>query len=332
MDRRRFLLTSLAGVTAGVTTTPLVAEGQPPARVYRIGFLAFSAPDASLDGAFRRGLHDQGYIEGRNLVIEYRSAEGQLGRLSDLAAELVALKVDLIVGASTPAALAAKRATATIPIVFPAAADAVGSGLVRSLARPGGNVTGSSFFGPELAGKSLAVLKDAIPSIGRVAVLWQSGAHGERAQQDMSAEIKAVAQARGVRLHFVEARDRDHLYGAFTEAAKAKVSALVVLTTIMFFAEHRRLVELAAKSRLPTIYPWRQPVDAGGLLAYGPSIPEMFRHAALYVSKILNGAKPADLPIGQPTKLELIINLKTAKALGLTIPPSLLARADQVIE
>jgi putative ABC transport system substrate-binding protein len=209
---------------------------------------------ASLDGAFRRGLHDHGYIEGRNVVIEYRSAEGQLSRLPDRAAEPVALKVDLIVAASTPAALAAKRATTTIPIVFPAVADAVGSGLVRSLARPGGNVTGSSFFGPELAGKSLAVLKDAIPGITRAAALWQPGAHGERAQRDMLHETEIAARMLGVRLQFVEARDRDDLDRAFGEAARARASALVVLTTIMFFAEHRRLVDLAARNRLLAVY------------------------------------------------------------------------------
>jgi putative ABC transport system substrate-binding protein len=300
--------------------------------VYRIGFLAFSPPDPSLDGAFRRGLQEHGYVEGRNIVIEYRSADGRLDQLPGRAAELVALPVDLIVAASTPAALAAKRATTTIPIVFPAAADAVGSGLVGSLARPGGNVTGSSFFGPELAGKSLEVLKEAIPGITRVAVLWQPGAHGERAQRDMTSAIETAARQFAIRLQFVEARDRDDLDRAFAEMARIRASALVVLTTIMFFAEHKRLVRLAAKSHLPVVYPWREPVDAGGFMAYGPSIPEMFRSAATYVDRILKGAKPADLPVGQPTKLELVINLKTAKTLGLTIPPSLLARADQIID
>ena len=328
MDRRAFL-----GVLAGwLLAAPLAAEGQRAGKVWRVGFLAFSPPDPSLDGAFRRGLHDLGYGEGRNIVIEYRHAGRRLERLPALAAELVALKVDVIVAASTPAALAAKRATTTIPIVFPAAADAVGSGLVSSLARPGGNLTGSSFFGPELAGKSLEVLKEAIPGISRVAVLWQPGAHGERAQRDMSHEIELAARALAVQLQFVAVRDKDDLDRAFAEVGRTKASALVVLTTIMFFAEHRRLVDLAAQNRLPAVYPWREPVDAGGLMAYGPSIPEMFRTAASYVNKILNGAKPADLPIGQPTKFELVINLKTAKALGLVIPPSLLQRADQVIE
>src|ERR1700687_652874 len=328
VDRRVFI----SAVAGGFLTSRIAAEAQQAGKVHRIGFLAFSPPDPSLAASFRRGLRDHGYVEGRNVVIEYRSADGQLNRLPDRAAELVALKVDVIVAASTPAALAAKRAPTTIPIVFPAVADAVGSGLVTSLARPGGNVTGSSFFGPELAGKSLEVLKEAIPGITRVAVLWQPGAHGERAQKDMSHGTELAARALAVRLQFVEARDRDDLDKAFAEMARTRASALVVLTTIMFFAEHRRLVDLAAKNRLPVVYPWREPVDDGGLMAYGPSIPEMFRTAATYVDKILNGAKPADLPIGQPTKLELVINLTTAKALGLTNPQSLLQRADQVIE
>jgi putative ABC transport system substrate-binding protein len=328
MDRRRLLLTSLAGAFAA----PLAAGAQQAGKAHKLGFLAFSPADASLDGAFRRGLRELGYIEGRNLAIEYRSADGQLNRLPDRAAELVALKVDLIVAAGTPSALAAKRATKTIPIVFPAAADAVGSGLVSSLARPGGNLTGLSFLGPELVGKGLEVLKEAIRGITRIAVLWQPGAHGERAQKDMLHGTEVAAQTLAVRLQFVEARDRDDLERAFEEMARTRANALTVLTSTMFFAEHRRLVELAAKNRLPVVYPWREPVDAGGLMAYGPSIPDMFRRAAAYVDKILNGAKPGELPVEQPSKFELVINLKTAKTLGLTIPPSLLARADQVIE
>jgi putative ABC transport system substrate-binding protein len=325
--RRAFIGTLASGLLAA----PLAAGAQQAGKVYRIGFLAFSPPNPSLDGAFRQGLRDLGYIEGRNLVIEYRSADGQLGRLPDRAAELVALNVDLMVAASTPAALAAKRATRTIPIVFPAVADAVGSGLVGGLAHPGGNITGLSFLGPELVGKGLEVLKEAIPGITRVAVLWQPGAHGEQAQKDMLHGTEVAARTLAMRLQFVEARNRDDLGRAFAEMARTRVSALTVLTSIMFFAEYQRLVDLAAKHRLPTVYPWREPVDAGGLMAYGPSIPDMFRRAAAYVDKILKGAKPADLPVEQPTKFELAINLKTAKTLGLTIPQSLLSRADEVI-
>jgi putative ABC transport system substrate-binding protein len=189
-----------------------------------------------------------------------------------------------------------------------------------------------SFLGPELVGKGLEVLKEAIRGITRIAVLWQPGAHGERAQKDMLHGTEVAAQTLAVRLQFVEARDRDDLERAFEEMARTRASALTVLTSSMFFAEHRRLMELAAKNRLPVVYPWREPVDAGGLMAYGPSIPDMFRRAATYVDKILNGAKPGELPVEQPTKFELVINLKTAKALGLTIPPSLLARADHVID
>ncbi len=327
MDRRAFM-----GVLSGGLAGPLASEAQQAGKVYRIGFLAFSPPDPSLDGAFRQGLRDFGYVEGRNLVIEYRSADGQMNRLPDLAAELLALKVDLIVAGSTPAAQAAKRATGTIPVVFPAAADAVGSGLVASLARPGGNVTGLSFLGPELVGKCLEVLKETIPGVTRVAVLSQPGAHGERAQRDMLHGTEVAARTLSLRLQFVEARDRDDLDRAFAEIRRTQVGAVTVLTSIMFFAEHRRLVALAAKSRLPTVYPWREPVDAGGLMAYGPSISDMFRRAATYVDKILNGAKPADLPVAQPTKFELVINLKTAKALGLTIPQSVLRRADEIIQ
>jgi ABC-type uncharacterized transport system substrate-binding protein len=325
--RRAFIGTLASGLLAA----PLAAGAQQAGKVYRIGFLAFSPPNPSLDGAFRQGLRDLGYIEGRNLVIEYRSADGQLGRLPDRAAELVALNVDLVVAASTPAALAAKRATRTIPIVFPAVADAVGSGLVGGLAHPGGNITGLSFLGPELVGKGLEVLKEAIPGITRVAVLWQPGGHGEQAQKDMLHGTEVAARTLAVRLQFVEARNRDDLGRAFAEMGRTRVSALTVLTSIMFFAEYQRLVDLAAKNRLPTVYPWREPVDAGGLMAYGPSIPDMFRRAAAYVDKILKGAKPADLPVEQPTKFELAINLKTAKTLGLTIPQPLLSRADEVI-
>jgi putative ABC transport system substrate-binding protein len=265
----RFATLALALVLLAV---PLAVQAQPAGKIHRIGYLAFSSPDPSLDGAFRQGLRDLGYVEGRNLVIEYRSADGQMNRLPDRAAELVALKVDLIVAGSTPAAQAAKRATGAIPIVFPAAADAVGSGLVGSLARPGGNVTGLSFLGSELVGKCLEVLKETIPGVTRVAVLWQPGAHGERAQRDMLHGTEVAARTLSVRLQFVEARDRDDLDRAFAEMRRTHVGALTVLTSIMFFAEHRRLVDLAAKNRLPAVYPWREPVDAGGLMAYGPSI------------------------------------------------------------
>jgi ABC-type uncharacterized transport system substrate-binding protein len=285
-----------------------------------------------LPEAFRQGLRDLGYVEGRNVMIEIRDAEGKLERLPALAAELVALKVDIILAASTPQAFAAKQATRTLPIVFAAADDAVGSGLVTSLARPGGNVTGLSFLAPELVGKRLEPLKQVVPGVTRVAVLWQPGGLGERTEQDQLKEADVAAQALGVRVQFVEAKGPADIDRAFSDMTRARAGALTVLTGVMLFGERRRLVDLAAKNRLPAVYGWRDAVNAGGLMSYGADLADLFRRAATHVDKILKGAKPGDLPIEQPTKFELVINLKTAKALGLTIPPSLLLRADQVIE
>jgi putative ABC transport system substrate-binding protein len=329
MDRRRFLLTSLAGVLAA----PLAGEAQPAAKIARIGYLATNlAANPPLPEAFRQGLRDLGYVEGRNVVIEYRDAEGKLERLPARAAELVALKVDVIVAPGTPQALAAKHTTKTLPIVFTAAGDPVTDGLVTSLARPGGNVTGLAALGPELVGKCLEQLKQAVLGVSRVAVLRHPGAFSERTEKDMLKGADVAGRALGVRLQFVEARGPENLDKAFSEMTRARAGALTVLPSSMFTSERRRLVDLAAKSRLPAVYPQRAFVDAGGLMGYGPNVADLFRRAATYVDKILKGAKPADLPVEQPTKFELVINLKTAKALSLTIPPSLLARADQVIE
>jgi putative ABC transport system substrate-binding protein len=329
MDRREFIGT-LAG---GLVAAPLAAEAQQAAKVARIGYLANNlAASPHLPEAFRQGLRDLGYVEGRSVVIEYREAEGKFERLPALAAELVALKVDVIVAAVILAALAAKQATRTIPIVFAAVADAVGSGLVTSLARPGGNVTGLSALGPALVGKCLELLKQAVPGVSRVAVLWQPRAQGERTERDMLKEAEVAARALGVRLQFVEARGPEDFDRAFSEMTRARAAALNVLPSSMFFGERRRLVDLAAKNQLPAVYLSREFVDAGGLMAYGPNVADLYRRAATYVDKILKGTKPADLPVEQPTKFELVINLKTAKTLGLTIPPSLLGRADQVIQ
>jgi putative tryptophan/tyrosine transport system substrate-binding protein len=266
-------------------------------------------------------------------MIEYRDAEGKPERLPALAAELVALKIDVIVtaGGSSPV-LAAKQATRTIPIVFPVAADPVTSGLVTSLARPGGNVTGFTGLGPELVGKGLERLKQAVPGVSRVAVLWQPGGQGEGTDKDILKEADVAARALGVRLQFVEARGLADFDRAFLDMTSARGALSVLPGSAMFFSERRRLVDLAAKNRLPVVYPQREFVDAGGLMAYGPDLADLFRRAATYVDKILKGAKPGDLPVEQPTKFELVINLKTAKALRLTIPQSVLARADQVIE
>ena len=264
-------------------------------------------------------------------MIEYRSAEGKLERLPALAAELVALKVDVIVtGGGTPTALAAKQATRTLPIVFTSATDPVTDGLVTSLARPGGNVTGLSNLAPELVGKCLEQLKEAVPEVSLVAVLWQPGAVGGRT--DMLKPAEVAARALGVRLQVVEARGPGDFDRAFSDMTRAHAGALAVLGSAIFNSERRRLVDLAAKHRLPTVYPSRDFVYDGGLMTYGPNLADLFRRAAAYVAKILQGAKPADLPVEQPTTFELIINLKTAKALGLTIPQSLLQRADEVIQ
>jgi putative ABC transport system substrate-binding protein len=330
ISRRHFLV---AGV-ATILVVPLTAEAQQAPKVPRIGLLSLNlAPNRHLLEAFRQGLRDLGYVEGRNVVIEIRDAEGKPERLPTLAAELVALKVDVIVtGGGTPPALAAKQTTRTIPIVFASAPDPVTDGLVTSLARPGGNVTGSSNLNPELVGKCLELLKQTVPEVSRVTVLWHPGAAGERTEKDMLKGAKVAARALGVRLQFVEARGLADFDRAFLDMTSARGALSVLPGSAMFFSERRRLVDLAAKNRLPVVYPQREFVDAGGLMAYGPDLADLFRRAATYVDKILKGAKPGDLPVEQPTKFELVINLKTAKALRLTIPQSVLARADQVIE
>jgi len=315
--------------------SPLAAEAQQAAKVARIGYLATAPAEAAsphLLEAFRQGLRDLGYVEGRNLVIEYRDTEGKLERLPALAAELVALKVDVIVAPNTVAALATTQATRTLPIVFASAGDPVTSGFVTSLARPGGNVTGLAFLAPELVGKCLELLKQVVPGVSRVAALWPPGGQGERTEKDMLKEAEVAARALGVRLQFVEARGPTDFDRAFSEMTRARAGALTVLPSTMFFVEQRRLVDLAAKNRLPAVYTSREFVDAGGLMAYGPDLADMFRRAATYVDKILKGAKPGDLPVEQPTKFELVVNLKTAKALGLTIPQPVLGRAAHIIE
>ncbi len=306
---------------------------QQTGKVPRLGYLSPNlAAGVHLREAFRQGLRDLGYVEGRNVVLEYRDAEGKLERLPSLAAELVALKVDVIVAPNTVGVLAAKQATETIPIVFAVAADPVGSRLVASLARPGGTVTGLSILAPELVGKCLELLTQAVLGVSRVAALWQPGGLGERTEKDMLAEAEVAARALGVRLQFVEARGPADFERAFSDMTSARAGALTVLPSNLFNNERRRLVDLAAKHRLPTVFPYREGADAGSLMAYGANLADLLRRAATYVDKILKGAKPGDLPIEQPTKFELVVNLKTANALGLTIPQSVLARADEVIQ
>ena len=310
---------------------PLSAAAQQPARIPRMGLLSPFAPsDAALwHQAFRQGLRDLGWVEGKNISIEYRYSEGRADRLPDLAAELIRLKVDIMVVSVTTDALAAKKATGTIPIVMASVGDPVASGLVAGLARPGGNITGLSQIAPELIGKRLELLKEIVPKLTRVAVLW-------RPEGDSSPlawkESQLPARALGLELHSMEVRSSDDFAKAFEGATRARAGALVVTPDPVFVRNLKRIAALAAKNRLPSIFHLRAFADAGGLVTYGVDRSDMFRRAATYVDKILKGAKPGDLPIEQPTKFELVVNLETAKALGLTIPPSLLMRADQVVQ
>jgi putative ABC transport system substrate-binding protein len=336
MDRRRFVLTSLAGAFA----MPLAAKAQQAGKVYRIGYLSPSSPSdperlASPFGergfaAFRQGLRELGYVEGQNIAIENRWAEGRFERLPDLAAELVGLKVDVIVSVVTQASLAAKHATRTIPIVMVAAGDPLGSGLVASLARPGGNVTGPSSMYSDLVGKQLEVLKEIVPKLSRVAVLWNPANAAWQAQMLKATGI--AAKALGLQVQLLEARGPDELEGAFAAMTRERASALLIAIDVILTRHARQIADLAAKRHLPAMYGSSEHVEAGGLISYGPNIPDVFRRAATYVDKILKGANAGELPIEQPTKFDFVINMKTAKALGLTIPRSLLLRADQIIE
>ena len=327
--QRRYFLTAAGALVAA----SLTAEAQAPAKIARIGFIDPGLPDTSLFEAFRQGLRDLGYVEGRNILIEFRTAQGKPERFPPLAAELVALKVDVIVtGAGTLAARAAQHASSTLPIVAVAVGDPVTSTLVSSLARPGGNVTGLSVLTPELVGKCLEQLKLAVSSISRVAFLLQPGAVPERTQMDILREAEVAARALGMHLQVVEARGAEDFDRAFSNMISGRADAMFVLSTPVFSAERRRLVELAAKNRFPAVYSYRVYVDAGGLMSYGPNLVELSRRAATYVDKILKGVKPGDLPVEQPTKFELVINLKTAKELGLMIPQSVLARADELLQ
>ena len=315
-----------------ILATSLAADAQPTGKVYRIGYLTSGAAGITPRpvAAFREGLRELGWVEGQNIEIDYRHAEGRFDRLPELAAELVRLKPDVIAAGPTPPAVAAKNATATIPIVMMGVGDPVGLGLVASLARPGGNVTGLSFtVGMETLGKDLELLREALPKVRRVAVL-SNPANPSHALA--IGNVKAAGRSLGVQLKLLEARGPDQFDGAFTAMAEDRVEALLVVADSLFILHRARLAELAAKYRLPSMHGVRENVEAGGLLSYGPSNEALWRRAAFFVDKILKGAKPADLPVEQPTKFELVINLKTAKALGLTIPQSLVLRADEVIE
>ena len=312
-------------------TLSLPAEAQQPARIPRIGILA--APSASFfsarDEAFRQRLRELGYVEGKTLFIEYRYADGKRERLPDLAAELVRLKVDVIVTAGPGATLAAKKASATIPIVFAAASDPVGTGLVSSLARPGGNITGLSNMASDLGGKRLELLKEAVPKVDRVAFLWQSG--GTRGDQALT-EMEAAAKALRLKLLSLPVRSLEDFEGAFARAKKDGAQALITTTGALINTQQRQVLDFATKNRLPAMYPDSEFVEAGGLMSYAPNYADLYRRAADFVDKILKGTRPGDIPVEQPTKFEFVINLKTAKQIGVTIPSGVVARADRVIK
>ena len=327
-SRRQFLIV----MGAVPSLAPLAAEAQQARKLYRIGFLGNrgSTPEyLPLLKAFRQGLRERGWVEGQNILIEYRWAEGKFDRLPELAAELVRLKVDLIFAQSSIYVEPARRATRTIPIVFAVHADPVGTGHVASLGRPGGNITGLSLAQTEVSGKGLELLKEAVPGATRIAVLWHpatpSNGPGLKA-------VEAAARVLGVQVQALAVRGPDDFEGAFSAMTRERADAFLVIAAAIFFTAQRQLADFAVKHRLPTMFGVREHAETGGLLTYGANYADLFRRSAGYVDRILKGAKPADLPVEQASIFELVINLKTAKALGLTIPPSLRLRADRVIE
>jgi ABC-type uncharacterized transport system substrate-binding protein len=323
MQRREFI-TLLGGAVA---VCPLAVKAQQANKVYRIGTISAGQPTGRND--FRDGLSGLGWIEGKNLIYERRYAENRLERLPDLVAELIRLNVDVIVATGTLAPIAAKRATTTIPIVMTSAGDPLGSGLVASLAKPGGNVTGLSLMAPELAGKRLELLKEVIPGLTRIAVLWNAA---NPYSANVFDQTKLAAEKLGIEVQSLRITSPNDLDGALEDALRQNADALIAVEDPLTFDNRKQIVTFAAKSKLPAIYGVREFADAGGLLAYGANLADLARRAAGYVDKILKGAKPSDLPVEQPTTFDFVINLKTAKSLGLSISPALLARADEVIE
>ena len=321
----------LGVLVLGVLAAPLRAGTQQPPAVYRIGVLPPGpiSPRMHLVEAFRQGLGELGYVEGHSFALVIRSPEQAPEQLPDRAAELVRLKVDVIVTASPPAIRAAQPATRTIPIVMAGHPDPVEAGLVVSLARPGGNITGLSIISPELSGKRLELLKAVVPRVSRIAFLFNPTDPGNALQKR---ETEVAARALVVQLQGLEVHSSNDLERAFQAAIRVRAGALLILDSPLFNTHRTRIVNLAAKNRLPAMYGFRESAEVGGLMAYGPNLPDLWRHAAVFVDKILKGAKPADLPVEQPTRFELVINLRTAKTLGLTIPQSVLIRADQVIQ
>ena len=328
MKRREFL--TLIGRAAAAW--PLAANAQQKRKPPLIGVLNPGSTGGPAAVGFYQGLRELGYTEGLNIAIERRYGDWNTDRFQQLAADLVRHNVDVIVVMSTSPARAVKQATNMIPIVVAGMADPVGDELIVSLARPGGNITGTTFLGPELIAKRFALLKDAISGLSRVAALWHPSAYGNRTREGMLKETESAAQALRLHLQLVPAVGPGDLDDAFVAMIRERADAVILLPSPMLYGEHKRIVELAAKSRLPAMYAAREFVEDGGLMSYGASLPDLFRRAATYVDKILKGANPADLPVEQPTKLELVFNLKTAKELGLTIPREFISLADEVIE
>ena len=328
MNNRRKLLVTL-GAGALAFAAPPGSFGQQQGKVWRVGIL--SPTSASLSspntGAFLKGMRELGYVEGKNLVIEWRFADGKLERLPDLAAELVQLKVDIIVTAGATAISAAQKATTTIPIVMASTGDPVGSGFVKSLARPGGNITGLSNMAGDIAAKFIDLLRSVVPKLSRVAMLTPSTTYGE-----LSKSVQAAAQKAGVKTLVAEASTPQEIENAFSMMVREKADAVFVGSPTVFAQQHRQIAELALKYRMPSLFQDRVTVEAGGLMSYGQKLTDSYQRSATYVDKILKGAKPGDLPVEQPVSFELVVNLKTAKALGLTIPQSILLRADEVIQ
>jgi ABC-type uncharacterized transport system substrate-binding protein len=333
LKRREFI--KLVG---GAVAWPVAARAQQPfgrtGKTPRVGILmpGPAAHSAATLEPFYRGLHDLGYVVGQNLVIEQRDGDWKPDRFPALATELVGLKVDILVAWSTPTARAAKQATNSIPIVAGVMADPVGDELVASLGRPGGNVTGTTFLGPELVPKRLQLLRDVVPGLVRVAALWHPHAYGEPTMANIVKSIEHAARTLGMQLQLVPADRPDQIPSAFSTMVKERVDAFIVMPSPMLFGEHQRIVELAANDRLPGMYQAREFVDAGGLMSYGANLDDLFRHTATYVDKILKGSKPAELPVERPTKFELIINVKTARAMALTVNRDILLIADELIE
>jgi len=331
MRRRQFI--GLVGAAAAVR--PLAAYAQLiPGKIPRVGMLmpGPAAHSAVILKPLYRGLHELGYVEGQNLAVELRNADWKPDLLPALAAELLGLKVDVIVAWSTPAARAAKQVTNSIPIIAAVMADPVGDELVASLARPGGNVTGTTFLGPELVAKRLQLLRDVVPGLARVAALWHPHAYGERTMTNIVKAIEDAAGTLGMQLQLAPADGPGDIASAFSTMAKARADAFIVMPSPMLFGEHQHIVELAASNRLPGMYQAREFVDAGGLMSYGANLDDLFQRTAPYVDKILKGAKPAELPVERPTRFELVINMKTARALGLTINRDVQLVADELVE